>query len=446
MTPLPGSKAAMSRDESAMLMPQALYSAEAEKAVVGCMMAQPDEVIEEACEVLTANDFFVPAHRTIFIALRNMFNSKAAIDVMTIHQWLTDLKQAEEVGSPGILGELLVGFATHLNVGSYIRIVKDKSLLRSLQAACAKIVQDIVDMPDSVASIIDRAESAVFAVTGNLQTESIVDARSAVEEFRRHLKDVEEEKTVPLITTGIKPIDELVGGLPCPSYLVVAAPPGGGKSALMMTLAENWSSSGTGVGIFSLEMTVQKLISRRVANVARINSRSLNWKLDVFQKDDVRRALDHIATTPMWIDPTSNLVPSDLRARVRKMVRLGAKVIMLDYIQLLRGSNGDDRRVDQLTEASRTISVIQKEMDVLFIVFAQLTRKAQEEGNYKTFHIADCAGISNDARGILFLEPNKEFTNYGDHEVPLIGRFAKMSEGQTGDCYLTFNKLEQRIS
>src|SRR5471032_923635 len=145
--------------------PAALYSGEAEKAVLGCMMAQPAEVIDEVTEALVKEDFFVPAHQEIFAALREMYNSQQAIDVMTIHQWLTDRKLAEPLGSPGILAELLVGFATHLNVGSYIRIVKDKSLLRCLQMACSTIVQDIGEMPDSVPAVLDRAESAIFQVT-----------------------------------------------------------------------------------------------------------------------------------------------------------------------------------------------------------------------------------------------------------------------------------------
>src|SRR6202451_3263186 len=144
-----------------MLSPTVLYSAEAEKAVLGCMMAQPAEVINDATVALLKEDFFVPAHQEIFGALREMYNSTQAIDVMTIHQWLTDRKLAEAVGSPGILAELLVGFATHLNVGSYIRIGKDKSLLRGLQMACSTIVQDIADAPDAVSSVLDRAESEI---------------------------------------------------------------------------------------------------------------------------------------------------------------------------------------------------------------------------------------------------------------------------------------------
>jgi replicative DNA helicase len=164
-----------------VLSPTVLYSAEAERAVLGCMMAQPQEVINDATVALLKEDFFVPAHQEIFGALREMFNSSQAIDTIAVHQWLTDRKLAEAVGSPGILAELLVGFANHLNVGSYIRIVKEKSLLRCLQAACSAIVTDIADMPDSVASVLDRAESAIFHVTNLGLTQSTVPAREEID-------------------------------------------------------------------------------------------------------------------------------------------------------------------------------------------------------------------------------------------------------------------------
>jgi replicative DNA helicase len=433
----------MSEEE---LMPQALYSAEAERAVLGCMLAQPGEVIVEVVEHLIKDDFFVPAHQEVYAVLRDMDSAKQPIDVMTVHQLLTDRKLEKEVGSPGILAELLTGFATHLNVGSYIKIVKDKSVLRELQRVCTLIVRDIVDMPDSVASVLDRAESRIMAITNPRGDSQIMDARAACQDFRRYLEEVEKGETVPLLPTKIKPIDDLIGGLPCPAYFVIAGPPGGGKSAMMMTLQENWSSDGIGVGIFSLEMTMRKLMQRRVARVARMNSRLMNWPLDEIAKLEVENALGHIESTPFWIDPTSNLAPSDLRSRTLKMVQMGAKVIILDYVQLLRGSSDRDRRVDQLTEASRMISVIQKELGVLFIGLAQITRDAQKKGDYKTFDLADCAAIANDARGILFLEQDDSVSGAQDHDIPLIGRFAKMSDGPAGDVRLSFNKLTQQIS
>src|SRR5271163_4228576 len=193
-TPPKSTKRSRPNNTAEMLSPTVLYSAEAEKAVLGCMMAQPAEVINDATVALIKEDFFVPAHQEIFGALREMANSSQAIDVMTIHQWLTDRKLAEAVGSPGILAELLVGFATHLNVGSYIRIVKEKSLLRCLQSACSTIVQDIAEMPDSVAEVLDRAETAIFKVTDMGLTQSTVAARDEIDKAITLIENFQKRK------------------------------------------------------------------------------------------------------------------------------------------------------------------------------------------------------------------------------------------------------------
>src|SRR5580658_7018934 len=197
-TPSANPKPSVKRNRAAAaaeeISPTVLYSAEAEKAVLGCMMAQPAEVIDEATVALSKEDFFVPAHQEIFAALREMHNAMQAIDVMTVHQWLTDRKMAEAVGSPGILAELLVGFATHLNVGSYIRIVKDKSLLRSLQLACTTIASDIAEMPDSVPAVLDRAETVIFQVTNQGLTNTTVSAREEIDRAITLIEDFQSRK------------------------------------------------------------------------------------------------------------------------------------------------------------------------------------------------------------------------------------------------------------
>jgi replicative DNA helicase len=410
------------------------------------MLAQPTEVIDDASEKLRRSDFFVPAHHEIFRCLTELWNEKSPIDVLTAHQWLSDHDLAERVGSPGILGEFLVGFATHLNVGKYIAIVKGKSLLRAAQDACTQIVRDIHENPEDVAGVIDRAESRILSVQSSLQTDDILDAKASVADFRTYLAEVEAGTRTPMLATGIRNLDAINGGFPIPGYVVIAGPPGGGKSAMMMTLNENWASQGIGVGNFSLEMTNRKLIQRRVANRAKMDSRTMNGRLDLVQKARVNAALDDIEDTPFWVDETSNLIPADLRYRTRKMVKAGAKVIILDYVQLLRGSEQTDRKVEQLREASRTISTIQKEFGILFIVLAQLKQSAIEDGNYKTTSLADCKGIGDDARAILMMEPHPDAKKYPLTAQPLIGRLTKVSDGSDGDVMLTFNKIEQRIS
>lgn len=143
------------------------YSEAAEKAVLGSMMAQPEEVIKKVLEALRREDFFIPAYQEIFVTLRDMDKVEQSIDVMTIHQWLVDRKLAESLKSPAILAELLTGFATHLNVDAYIKIVREKSLLRCLQSACATIEHDILDMPDSVVEVVNRAQYSISRILKN---------------------------------------------------------------------------------------------------------------------------------------------------------------------------------------------------------------------------------------------------------------------------------------
>lgn len=158
-----------------------LYSEEAEKAVLGCMMAQPLEVIPETIKTLDVGDFFVPAHREIFGTLRELFQEEKPIEVMMLHQAFVDRKIAQSLGSPGILAELLVGFATHLHIGSYIRVVKDKAMLRRLHKAATGILSDIEEMPDCVPKVMDRADYAIKAVTNGHQEKTALTVRSVAE-------------------------------------------------------------------------------------------------------------------------------------------------------------------------------------------------------------------------------------------------------------------------
>lgn len=426
----------------------ALYSADAEKAVLGCMMAQPEEVIDQVDESLVMEDFFVPAYQEIFDALLGMWKNQVAIDVMSMHQWLTDRKLAEPLGSPGILAELLVGFATHLNVGTYIRIVKDKSLLRTLQSACSKIVQDIADMPDSVASVLDRAEAAIFRVTHeNVTKGSLLDARACVAEFREQQAKIERGEVETRLKTGLACLDDADGngGLPMPSYVVIAGQPGSGKSALVLNMMRHCAENGWGTGGFSAEMTVQQCIQRLVADTARMDSRQMNRSMAQEWRDRRDKALDHIEKLPFFIDPSAGLNPRDIRSSTRRMVKAGCKMIWLDNAQLTEGEPGKER-LAQLTEMSRTIQFLQKEYNVTFILLAQITKESQKRTDgLKAWDLADCSAFQRDCRVMIMLEEDKTASIKPIHAFPIIVRVTKYSEGAEGDFKATFNKREQRI-
>ncbi len=364
-----------------MLSPTVLYSAEAEKAVLGCMMAQPAEVINDATVALLKEDFFVPAHQEIFGALREMYNSSQAIDVMTIHQWLTDRKLAEAVGSPGILAELLVGFATHLNVGSYIKIVKEKSLLRCLQIglldhrAGHRRHARLGRRPCSTAR-----RSAIFHVTNLGLTQSTVPAREEIDKAIKLIENFQNRKGhLQGLPTGFHKLDELTAGWKAGEMIVLAARPGQGKTALALTFARHaldqrydeatdaWKKPGHAVGMFSLEMTNEQLMLRLLASYGSESlQRIRSGELDEHAMQKLRMVAGDMREWPLYLDDSSFLTINQLRGKARRMKdRYGIEMLVIDYLQLLRSESAQakDNRQNEVAEISRGIKALAKELE-----------------------------------------------------------------------------------
>jgi replicative DNA helicase len=450
------------------LSPTVLYSAEAEKAVLGCMMAQPGEVIDEVTEVLSKEDFFVPAHQEIFAALREMHNEQQAIDVMTIHQWLTDRKMAEAVGSPGILADLYVAFATHLNVGSYIRVVKDKSLLRCLQLACSTIVQDIADMPDSVASVLDRAESAIFHVTNLGLTNSTVSAREEIDKAIKLIDDFQNRKGhLQGIQTGFHLLDELTAGWKPGEMIVLAARPGQGKTAMALTFArhalqerydeasDTYKKPGHPVGMFSLEMTNQQLMLRLLASYGSEKLQTIRkGELDEHALEKLRLIAADMKEWPLYLDDSSSLTINQLRGKARRMKdRYGIKLLVIDYLQLLRSESAQakDNRQNEVAEISRGIKGLAKELAIPIIILAQLNRRS-EEGNLgknkqdpALHNLRESGAIEQDADVVLLLHrPDPEKDEDGNERqlgpiIPYKLIIAKQRSGPTDKIEVMFH-------
>jgi replicative DNA helicase len=446
-----------------VLSPTVLYSAEAEKAVLGCMMAQPAEVINDATVALSKEDFFVPAHQEIFGAMREMYNNSQAIDVMTIHQWLIDRKMAEAVGSPGILAELLVGFATHLNVASYIQIVKDKSLLRCLQLACSTIVQDISDMPDSVPDVLDRAESAIFHVTNQGLTNSTVTARDEIDRALTLIEAFKNRKGhLHGLPTGFHKLDEMTAGWKAGEMIVLAARPGQGKTALALTFArhaldqrydettDSWKKPGHAVGMFSLEMTNEQLMLRLLAAYGSESlQRIRQGELDDHAMQKLRLVAADMKEWPFYLDDSSFLTINQLRGKARRMKdRWGIDLLVIDYLQLLRSesSQAKDNRQNEVAEISRGIKALAKELSIPIIILAQLNRRSEEAKAEPALHnLRESGAIEQDADVVLLLHRKDSEKDQDGNEVqtgpviPYSLNIAKQRNGPTDRLDILFH-------
>lgn len=441
--------------EEEILMPQALYSAEAEKAVLGCCLAQPGEVLDQATEMLVKEDFFVPAHQEIFAALREMYNMQQAIDVMTIHQWLTDRKLAEPLGSPGILGELLVGFATHLNVGSYIRIVKDKSLLRCLQSACSTIVQDIADMPDSVPSVLDRAEAQIMAVThAGLGSGSFSRPGDIMDAELARITSYDGRRPIQGIPSGFHKLDELTGGWKAGEMIVLAARPGVGKTTLSLDFMhaaakakwdeakDSWVAPGYSVGMLSLEMPEQQLELRRLSKKSGIPMQQLRIGLtDEKERQILRMAREEMRNWPIVIWDITYLTITQLRSLARRMKKQYAiDMLVIDYLQLVSGMGKQtaENRQNEVAEISRGIKALAKELGIPIIILAQLNRKSAETKQAPALHnLRESGAIEQDADVVLLLHrPDADKDSDGNElqQGPIVAYNLNVAKQRNGPC------------
>lgn len=404
-----------------------MYSAEAEKAVLGSMLARPDVVIDEVNEALKRDDFFIPAHQEVYEAICSLHNLRQGIDITTLHQYLADRKLAEAVGSPGILAELAAGLATHLNVGSYIAIVKDKSALRHLQHACANISQAVVDGQDSVSGVLDMAEREIFAICGNEErTKGAVSNAEAVKErVAQIIAQATTKREVDGIPCGIKWVDDLTSGWHGGEMIVLAARPGIGKTALALhcaryAAAKQWNEPGQcfvepghPVGVFSLEMTTRELTNRNLSAATAIPLRNIRrGDLTEQERDKLAIIAEDFAKFPIHIDDTGHCTITQLRSKARRMKqRHGIELLIIDYLQLLKSESEQsrDNRTNEVAEISRGIKALAKELNIPIIVLAQLNRKSDEANQEPKLHnLKESGSIEQDADIVLLLHKDSE--------------------------------------
>lgn len=433
------------------------------------MIAHPETTLDLAMERLAQEDFFVPAHQELFQLLRDMHLRHQPIDVVTVHQNLLDRGRAQALGSPAILAELCSSFPTHLNVSSYIQIVKDKSLLRRLHEACSRIADSILSEPQPVAHVLDQAEEAIFRVTGMALTQNIVPGAKEIARAIQ-LVDAFRKRKGHLfgIPTGFYQLDQLTTGWQKGDMIVLAARPGVGKTALALTFARHalserydpqqdaWVKPGHAVGLFSLEMTNAQLMLRLLASVASESlQRIRRGEVDDFQMQKLAQIAEDIKTWPLYLDDSSDLTIHQLRAKARRMKQqYGIELLIIDYLQLLHSDSPQARenRQVEIAEISRGIKALAKELNLPIIVLAQLNRRP-DEGRCEPalHHLRESGAIEQDADVVLLLHrldsdaEEESDSSPSSQLIPYSLHIAKQRNGPTEKMEIRFNPAYTRF-
>jgi replicative DNA helicase len=418
---------------------------EAEESLLSAILVDNTALLE-VVETLTPADFYRTAHQRIFAAMTDLFNRGEPVDVITLNNSLKEKGQLEAVGGAAYLARLLDAVPLAVNAQHYARIVHDKAVLRRLIEKANAITKRCFQEQGGTDEIIDFAEAAIFEITDKKARQAFYPLSKLIDSNIDFLEEKQKNKSlVTGVPTGFTRLDNLTSGLQNSDLIILAGRPSMGKTALALNIARNAAvDAGVPVAIFSLEMSKEQLSLRLLCAEARIDSSRL--RSGFFSMEDWERLTDAagvLSAAPVFIDDSPSLSAMEVRAKARRLkMDKNIGLIVIDYLQLMQGRASAERRDLEISEISRSLKALAKEINLPVIALSQLNRML-EQRNDKRPRLSDLresGALEQDADVVAFIYRdevyNKEETNphRGTAEVIL----AKQRNGPTGEVLLTF--------
>ncbi len=418
---------------------------EAEKAVLGCMLVSEDarvQVFESVKEEL----FYSETHRKIFSCLCDLFEKNEKCDLITITNQLKQKDMLDEVGGVEYITGLVELMPTAANVDEYIKIIRDKYLLRTIIENATKIISEASAEPEEVDSFLDEAESLIFDISQHKTKKDVYPLKDLIKENIELIEEVHQRRgLVTGLPTGFIDLDKLTTGLHPSDFVIIASRPSMGKTAFACNIALNLNTGVTKfpILIFSLEMSKEQLVQRMLCCEARINLMKL--RQGMLSDEDMGKLLlsaGHLEETPIFIDDTPSLNVFELRARARRLkASENIQLIMIDYLQLMKSRGRAENRQQEISEISASLKALAKELKVPVIAISQLSR-ATEQREGKEPHLSDLresGSLEQDADLVLLLYREDYYKREESNNLAEL-KIAKQRNGPTGTVNLTFLK------
>ena len=425
---------------------------EAERAVLGGLMLETHR-FDTVIQVIKENDFDGKDHQIIFQSMSELVEENKPLDPLTVSEKLDNKNSLNKVGGKDYLIELATSTPSAANLEAYAEIIRQRSITRKLMKANSDI-SELISNPQGQdgASLLDKAESMIFALNDetNLNDQNLQSMRELIPSTMDRLHELS-NKSDGLIgsSTGFKDLDNKLQGLQKGDLVVVAGRPSMGKTSFAMNIAENVlldDDSNGAVLIFSLEMPGESLTTRLLSGMTKLNQQ--NVRSGMLKDDELRILLqqsEKLKNMPLWIDDSSILSPIELRAKARRLARTekdGLSLIVVDYLQLMQLPLSIENRVNQISEISRSLKSLAKELNVPVIALSQLNRAVEQRPNKRPImaDLRDSGAIEQDADVILFIyrdEVYNEDSEQGNKAEIIIG---KQRNGPIGTVNLTFLK------
>ena len=417
------------------------HDIEAEQAVLGCMITDKEAVIA-AVETLSEDDFYREDNKLIYKAILSLYNRAEPVDIITLKSELSAIGKFDAVGGLEYLAELPEKVPTTTNVDKYIKIVQEKSNLRTLIKTANDILNAGYDPTQEVENIMDVAEKKIFNIMQkNNQTgyssikDILVDSFTELEELYNR------KQHVTGVPTGFIDLDKKTAGLHNSDLILVAARPAMGKSAFALNIATNAAlSAGTGVAIFSLEMSKEQMANRILGSVAMVDGNSI--RTGRIADDDwikLATASGELSQTGIFIDDTPGISVMEIRAKCRKLkMEKDIGLVIIDYLQLVQASSKAGSREQEIAEISRSLKILAKEINVPVIALSQLSRAPEQRPDHRPMlsDLRESGSIEQDADIVIFLYRDDYYNQ--DTEKKNIAEviIAKHRAGSTGTVEL----------
>ena len=418
---------------------------EAEQSVLGGILIEND-AINKVLEILTPEDFYRDSHRKIFHALISLSVRDEPADLITLTNELRKMDQLDAAGGASYIASLIDSVPTAANIEYYAKIVKEKSILRQLIQTSTEIITESYQDRSDVESFLDEAERAIFQISENRVRPSFYPIRDIVKQSFKTLERLYEKKElVTGVPSGFKELDQMTAGFQPSDLIIVAGRPSMGKTAFCLNVAQYAAiEKRTPVAVFSLEMSKEQLVIRMLCSEAHVEGSKL--RTGFLSEGDWPRltiAAGNLSEAPIFIDDTAALSVLELRAKARRLkADQGLGMVIVDYLQLMKGRTRADNRQQEISEISRSLKAVAKELNIPVIAVSQLSRRTEERTGMRPqlSDLRESGAIEQDADLILFLYRDEVYNrsednpNRGKAEV-IIG---KQRNGPTGKIELAF--------
>lgn len=418
---------------------------EAEQSVLGAIIFD-NEAMTKALEILSADDFYKESHRRLYNAMCGLFEKNEPIDIVTLNEHLKRNDELEAVGGISYLSYLANTIPTSANIRYHAKIVREKSLLRALIQTATHITSRVYEDSLDADEMVDYAEKVIFDIADKRTKTSFFSLKNVLNDTFKMIEHLYGKKeAITGVSSGFKDIDEMTSGFQPGDLIIIGGRPGMGKTALALNIAQHVGIDlKEPVAVFSLEMSKEQLAMRMLCAESMVNASHVRKGFIGKQEwPKLTKAAGRLADAPIFIDDSSAITVLEVRAKARrlKMERGGLSLVVVDYLQLMRSRGNFERREQEISEISRALKALAKELKVPVVALSQLNRAVEQRGDRKPglADLRESGAIEQDADVIIFLYRDEIYNknnpaNKGKAEIII----AKQRNGPTGIVNLTY--------